>query len=172
LTDVQLEHFCAQHNNPHEVRTIDLHNCGQIVSVECLSVFSELRQLEIEGCDRISVASFVVLQMACTNLKLGVGEFLRGHGRFEEALAYRQEELKTAQQAGDKSGEGNAYNNMGVCLRNLGRVQEAIEHHKKHLELALQTGDIRARALHTATSGTRFLCSAKPKKLSSTTRSI
>jgi hypothetical protein len=100
LTGVQLQHFCAHHSKHDEVRNIDLHNCAQIVSVECLRVFSELRHLEIEGCDQIEIASFVVLQTACTNLELDVGEFLSGHGRFEEALAYCQEELKTAQQAG------------------------------------------------------------------------
>jgi chemotaxis protein histidine kinase CheA len=119
LTDVQLQHFCAHHSNHDEVRTIDLHNCGQIVNVECLRVFSELRQLDIEGCDRIDIASFIVLQTACTNLKsctlskcgrvfdrkLDVGEFLRKHGRFEEALAYRLEELQFVKQAGSCSRE-------------------------------------------------------------------
>jgi tetratricopeptide (TPR) repeat protein len=42
---------------------------------------------------------------------------------------------------GDKSGEGTAYNNMGICLRNLGKVQEAIEMYKKTLEIAQQTGE-------------------------------
>jgi hypothetical protein len=64
-------------------------------------VFSELRQLEIEGCGQITVASFVVLQTACANLELDVGGFLGGHGRFVEALAYHQEKLTAFQQAGE-----------------------------------------------------------------------
>jgi tetratricopeptide (TPR) repeat protein len=39
------------------------------------------------------------------------------------------------------SGEGRAYNNMGICLKRLGKVQEAIEMYKKHLEIAQQTGE-------------------------------
>jgi hypothetical protein len=106
LTDKQLQHFCAHHSSHDEVRTVDLHNCDQIVSAECLRVLSELRQLGIKGCDRISIASFVVLQTACANLELDVSEFLGGHGSFEEALAYHQEKLTTAlAQAGDCESE-------------------------------------------------------------------
>jgi hypothetical protein len=75
------------------------------VSVECLRVFSELRKLEIEGCGQISMSGFVVLQTACANLELDVGGFLHGHGRFEEELAYYQEKLTTALQAGECESE-------------------------------------------------------------------
>jgi hypothetical protein len=106
LTDMQLQQFCAAGSHCcDEVRTIDLHNCSQIVNVECLRVFSELRHLKIEGCDRINIASFVVLQTACAKLMLDMGDFLLKHGRFEEALDYRMEELKTVQQAGSCSRE-------------------------------------------------------------------
>jgi tetratricopeptide (TPR) repeat protein len=143
LTDVQLQHFCAHHSNHDEVHSIDLHNCGQIVSVECLRVFSELRQLQIEGCDQIKTASFVVLQTACANLKLNVGKFLIGHGRFKEALAYEQEELKTALQAGDKKGVAYAYGNIGNALQSLGKFEESIENSKKLLEITQQIGNKR-----------------------------
>jgi tetratricopeptide (TPR) repeat protein len=42
--------------------------------------------------------------------------------------------------AGDKSGEGTAYGNIGVALNKLGRYDEAIEYQKKHLKIAQQTG--------------------------------
>jgi tetratricopeptide (TPR) repeat protein len=63
-------------------------------------------------------------------------------GRYDEAIEYHKKKLEISQQTGDISGEGKAYNNMGVCLRNLGKVQEAIEMYKKDLEICLQTGEL------------------------------
>ena len=63
-------------------------------------------------------------------------------GRYDEAIEYQKKNLEIALQTGDISGQGDAYNNMGLCMSNLGRVQEAIEMHKKHLEICLQTGEL------------------------------
>jgi tetratricopeptide (TPR) repeat protein len=43
--------------------------------------------------------------------------------------------------AGDKSGEGRAYGNIGSALESLSRYDEAVEYQKKHLEIAQKTGD-------------------------------
>jgi hypothetical protein len=40
--------------------------------------------------------------------------------------------------AGDISGDGSAYNNMGICLGEIGKEQVAIEMYKKKLEIAQQ----------------------------------
>jgi hypothetical protein len=44
--------------------------------------------------------------------------------------------------AGDISGEGRAYCNIGNALGELGRTEEEMEYHKKYLEIAQQTGKI------------------------------
>ena len=43
--------------------------------------------------------------------------------------------------AGNKSGEGAAYGNIGSALDALSRYDEALEYHKKHLEIAQQNGE-------------------------------
>ena len=48
-----------------------------------------------------STCSLVVVLGACLQLRVDVGSFLRTHGRVEEALDYRKQELKEAQQSGE-----------------------------------------------------------------------
>jgi tetratricopeptide (TPR) repeat protein len=42
---------------------------------------------------------------------------------------------QAAVKAGDKSGEGMAYDNISVVLYSLSRYDEALEYHKKTLEI-------------------------------------
>jgi tetratricopeptide (TPR) repeat protein len=49
--------------------------------------------------------------------------------------------LKLFCTAGDKAGEGRAYNNIGICYEKLGDFKKAIEYAKKNLEIAQQTGE-------------------------------
>ena len=101
LTDDQLRRFCAEYQEPGSVRAIDLANCSRIRDIKCLGAFVQLRELEIKGCHQIEVASLVVVLGACSQLRVNVGSFLLTHGRVEEALDYRKQELKQAQQSGE-----------------------------------------------------------------------
>ena len=101
LTDDQLRRFCAEYQEPGSVRAIDLANCSRIRDIKCLGVFVQLRELEIEGCHQIEVASLAVVLGACSQLRVDVGDFLLTHGRVEEALDNWKQELKEAQQSGE-----------------------------------------------------------------------
>ena len=101
LTDELLQRFCAQHQQPSLVEEIDLHNSSQVRDISCLGVFVQLRELELDGCHQIEVASLVAVLGACLQLRVDVGGFLLAHGRVEEALDYRKQELKEAQQSGE-----------------------------------------------------------------------
>ena len=41
----------------------------------------------------------------------------------------------------DRSGEGDAYGNLGIAYDNMGNFQKAIEYHKKLLKIAKEVGD-------------------------------
>jgi tetratricopeptide (TPR) repeat protein len=92
-----------------------------------------------------------------------IGVALYSLSRYDEALEYHKKNLEIAQQtgkidqsqlsiskhancsffsAGDKSGEGTAYCNIGEAVRRLSRYDEAIAYQKKYLEIAQQTGEI------------------------------
>ena len=49
--------------------------------------------------------------------------------------------LKFAKEIGDKSGEGTAYQNLGVCCLSLGQYDDAISHLQKGLKIAKEIGD-------------------------------
>ena len=59
-------------------------------------------------------------------------------------LVFHVQELSIAKEQGNKAGEGNAYNNLGVAYFNLGDFQQAIECHKKDLSITKTLG-VRAK---------------------------
>ena len=101
LTDKLLQRFCTEHQEPGVVQAIDLHNCSQIGNIECLGVFRQLCKLELEGCHKVEVSSLAAVLKACSQLRVDVGEFLRTHGRVEEALDYYKKDLAIARQTGE-----------------------------------------------------------------------
>ncbi|XP_044167574.1 tetratricopeptide repeat protein 28-like, partial [Acropora millepora] len=54
---------------------------------------------------------------------------------------YHEKDLKIAIEIGDRSGEGQAYGNLGNAFQSLGDYRKAIEYHAKHLKIAIEIGD-------------------------------
>jgi hypothetical protein len=57
-----------------------------------------------------------------------------------QIAVFRKSNFSSFCVAGDKSGEGIAYGNIGNALNSLSRYDEALVSHKKNLEIAQQTG--------------------------------
>jgi tetratricopeptide (TPR) repeat protein len=57
-----------------------------------------------------------------------------------QSTVFRKSNNSSYWNAGDKSGEGRAYGNIGNVLESLSQYDEAIEYYKKYLEIAQQTG--------------------------------
>ena len=55
---------------------------------------------------------------------------------YQNAIDYHEKRLKTAQENGDRSGEGTAYGNLGSAYHSLGHYRKAIEYHEKLLKIA------------------------------------
>jgi hypothetical protein len=191
LTDGQLQCFCAEHKAPQVVRAINLRDCEQITSVECLCVFVQLQELDLSGCKSISTESLADLARSRPKLQApsakqnGSGsagflyDMLSELGRYTDVIKYENEKLENARQsselqcvqiggvfrdraadwrdwtnqstvysiahvaclnAGDKSGEGAAIQNMGLAYGSLSDFQKQLECSKKYLEIAQQTG--------------------------------
>ena len=50
--------------------------------------------------------------------------------------------LKIAEELGDRSGKGTAYDNLGTVHHRLGDFKRAIDYHERHLKIAKELGDI------------------------------
>ena len=62
-------------------------------------------------------------------------------GHYKYAIGQYEMHLKTAQEIGDKTGEGSAIENLGNCFISLGQYQKAIERYEIRLVIAKQIGD-------------------------------
>ena len=56
-------------------------------------------------------------------------------------MDYHQRQLKIAIDLGDRSGEGNAYGNLGSVYYSLGDFKTGIDYYKRHLKIAKDLGD-------------------------------
>jgi hypothetical protein len=111
LTDEQLGRFCTEYKAPEVVQAINLRDCQQITSVECLTVFVGLQELDLSGCNSIITESLVALAkrfpaLEAPGSKAGAGgiflyETLTELGRYADAIKYEKENLEMAQQTGE-----------------------------------------------------------------------
>ena len=62
-------------------------------------------------------------------------------GDFKKAIDYHERHLKIAKEVGDRSGEGNAYGNLGNAYDSLGDFKKAIDYHEHCLKIAKEVGD-------------------------------
>ena len=60
---------------------------------------------------------------------------------YQNAIDYHEKRLKTAQEIGDRSGEGTAYGNPGIAYHSLSEYRKAIEYHEKGLKIAQEIGN-------------------------------
>ena len=60
---------------------------------------------------------------------------------FKKAIEYREKQLKTAIEIGDRDGQGAAYGNLGNVFHSLSDYRKAIEYYDKALKIAIEIGD-------------------------------
>ncbi|XP_015774332.1 PREDICTED: G-protein-signaling modulator 2-like [Acropora digitifera] len=60
---------------------------------------------------------------------------------YQNAIDYHEKRLKIAQEIGDRSGEGTAYENLGIAYHSLSEYRKAIEYHQRRMKLAQEIGD-------------------------------
>ena len=74
-------------------------------------------------------------------MRMAILEMPHNLGDFRTAIDYYERHLKIAKELGDRSGEGNAYNNLGIAHRSLGDFKTAIDYIERHLKIAKELGD-------------------------------
>ncbi|MFB7739821.1 tetratricopeptide repeat protein [Streptomyces sp. NPDC056112] len=76
--------------------------------------------------------------------------YLHWRRAFTDALALAEHAFTAACEVGDRRGEGQALNSLGLALREVRRFEEAIEAHSQDLEICREVGDRRGevRALN------------------------
>jgi tetratricopeptide (TPR) repeat protein len=70
-------------------------------------------------------------------------EFLQVRGYYREAVRLLTWSVAAACEIGDRRGEGNLLDNLGVAYYSLGQVEQAVEYYQKALEIAREIGDRR-----------------------------
>src|SRR5659263_626972 len=81
-------------------------------------------------------------------------------GRFESALIYFTEALKTAESLKDIMGKATRLNNIGLVYQGWGKPEQALEYYQKALEIDEELKDIRGKAclLYTSDAADDLLC--------------
>jgi len=74
-------------------------------------------------------------------LALRLEEYLRWRRYFDDGIAVAQAARTAAQGVGDRVGEADAWNNLGLALRETGRAEEAVEAHTYARDLYRAVGD-------------------------------
>lgn len=62
-------------------------------------------------------------------------------GNFKEALNYHKEDLRIAEEVGDRAQVGRACSGLGCAFRSIDDFKRAIEYHSLHLSIAKKLGD-------------------------------
>jgi tetratricopeptide (TPR) repeat protein len=74
----------------------------------------------------VAMAAATGCDYPAMNLPLILGEYLGWRRRFEDWITITNTSIQAARRLGDRHGEGNALNNLGVALRQMRRFDEAI----------------------------------------------
>jgi tetratricopeptide (TPR) repeat protein len=138
LTDEQLQRFCDQHQSPELVHVVDLQQCKQITKVDSLCRFSELRQLEIAGCDNVTTESLVELFSTCAGLESEKFPFYLGRlARYDDLINYYTRNLEDARTSANRNliDEIIAINALAETHGLLGNHQKQLEHSKQAHQL-------------------------------------
>ncbi len=75
-----------------------------------------------------------------------LGNALQGVRRFDEAITAHQQALVIWGEAGDRRGEGKAWNNLGLALVGARRFDEAIDAYGRDIAICAELGDHYGRA--------------------------
>jgi tetratricopeptide (TPR) repeat protein len=70
-----------------------------------------------------------------------ISGFLFAHGHWDQSAALLQAALATARQAGDRAGQGDALNELGILQRATGALAAGVASHQQALELYRDLGD-------------------------------
>ncbi|RAM50079.1 MAG: hypothetical protein C6Y22_18630, partial [Hapalosiphonaceae cyanobacterium JJU2] len=76
---------------------------------------------------------------------------------------YHNQSLTIKKTIGDKQGEGNSLNNLGLAYKNLGEYKRAIDYHNQSLTIAKAIGDRQGEAKSLNNLGLALLRSGNPK---------
>ncbi|WP_262928513.1 tetratricopeptide repeat protein [Streptomyces sp. TRM68416] len=70
-----------------------------------------------------------------------LAEYLDWRRYFDDWVAVAEAAVEAAGRAGDRLGEADAWNNLGLALRGVGRVEEAVQAHSRARDLLQAAGD-------------------------------
>src|SRR5660398_35527 len=85
-------------------------------------------------------------------------------GRFESALIYFTEALKTAESLKDIKGKASSLNNIGLVYQGWGKPEQALEYYQKALEIDEELKDIRGKATRLNNIGLVYQDWGKPEQ--------